>query len=77
MSVPGMRRPICDYERMYLTRLRQRLNMQSECDRLKSTSYSDETDTMILEGVSLLNIFTFSEIARSQSSFVMNLVNKL
>ncbi|VDK79791.1 unnamed protein product, partial [Onchocerca ochengi] len=67
MSVPGMRRPICDYERMYLTRLRQRLNMQSECDRLKSTSYSDETDTMILEGVLRFcgeNILTFTSLEK-------------
>ncbi|VDO39422.1 unnamed protein product, partial [Onchocerca flexuosa] len=67
MSVPGMRRPICDYERMYLTRLRQRLNMQSECERLRSTNYSDEIDAMILEGVLRFcgeNILTFTSLEK-------------
>ncbi|VDM07801.1 unnamed protein product [Wuchereria bancrofti] len=65
VSVPGMRRPICDYERMCLTRLRQQLNTQLKCEQLRSTNYADEAGTMILEGVLRFcgeNVLTFTSL---------------
>uniref|UniRef100_A0A0R3RYN0 Kinesin motor domain-containing protein n=1 Tax=Elaeophora elaphi TaxID=1147741 RepID=A0A0R3RYN0_9BILA len=67
VSVPGMRRPICDYERMCLTRLRQQLNTHSKHDRLRSTSYPKEAGIMILEGVLRFcgeNVLTFTSLEK-------------
>ncbi|VBB25406.1 unnamed protein product [Acanthocheilonema viteae] len=67
VSIPGMRRPTCDYERMCLTRLRQQLNTQSKCDRLRSTSYPGETGTIILEEVLRFcgeNVLTFTSLEK-------------
>ncbi|EFO22766.2 hypothetical protein LOAG_05721 [Loa loa] len=67
VSIPGMRRPICDYERMCLTRLRQQLNTQSKSNRLKCASCPDETGTMMLEGVLRFcgeNVLTFTSLEK-------------
>ncbi|KAK6110788.1 Kinesin motor domain family protein [Brugia pahangi] len=65
VSVPGMRRPICDYERMCLTRLRQQLSTQLKCEQLRSTNYANEAGTMILEGILRFcgeNVLTFTSL---------------
>ncbi|VIO87073.1 Uncharacterized protein BM_BM3460 [Brugia malayi] len=65
VSVPGMRRPICDYERMCLTRLRQQLSTQLKCEQIRSTNYANEAGTMILEGILRFcgeNVLTFTSL---------------
>ncbi|VDK86471.1 unnamed protein product [Litomosoides sigmodontis] len=67
VSVPGMRRPICDYERMCLMKLRQQLNKQSKCNRLRSTNYPYETSTVIFEGILRFcgeNVLTFTSLEK-------------
>uniref|UniRef100_A0A915PJU3 Kinesin motor domain-containing protein n=1 Tax=Setaria digitata TaxID=48799 RepID=A0A915PJU3_9BILA len=67
VSIIGMRRPMCDYERMCLTKLRQRLNTQSKYDRLRLTNYPGQSGTMILDEVLRFcgeNVLTFTSLER-------------
>lgn len=67
VSVPGMRRPMCDRERTCLTRLRQRLNTQSRHGRPRSANYPDEVGIMIPDEVMRFcgeNVLTFTSLEK-------------
>ncbi|VDM96246.1 unnamed protein product [Thelazia callipaeda] len=80
VSVPGMRRPMCNYERMCLAGLRQRLNTQSRLGRPTFTNYPSKSGFMIIDEVlrfSGENVLTFTSLEKLESRTKMYNISEI
>uniref|UniRef100_A0A914ZSK0 Kinesin-like protein n=1 Tax=Parascaris univalens TaxID=6257 RepID=A0A914ZSK0_PARUN len=67
VSVPGMRRPMGDFEKACLTRLRQRMSVQSRSEGFRYSSYPIKVEAMIPDEVMRFcgeNILTFTSLEK-------------